>query len=136
MLIKAFVLVLFHVSVRLEAVQQLTVETESEDSVLVRWRGVSGAQAYRLVWGPFTGQEETNIKHAFLTFFPLQNAIFYFLLKGRNVETVEIPGERESHILSSLQPDTEYIVTVIPLYEGNTEGAVATARFQIGRRDS
>uniref|UniRef100_A0A3B5B8I6 Fibronectin type-III domain-containing protein n=1 Tax=Stegastes partitus TaxID=144197 RepID=A0A3B5B8I6_9TELE len=46
------------VSVRLEAVQQLSVDTVSEGSVRVRWRGVSGARAYRLVWGPFTGQDK------------------------------------------------------------------------------
>lgn len=53
-----------HVSVRLEAVQQFSVETESEGSVRLRWRGISGARAYRLVWGPFPGQdEEHSIKH-------------------------------------------------------------------------
>ncbi|XP_031705428.1 collagen alpha-1(VII) chain [Anarrhichthys ocellatus] len=93
-------------TLRLEAVQQLSVETESEGSVRVRWRGVIGARAYRLVWGPFT---------------------------GRNVETVEVAGE--FHTLSSLQSDTEYIVTIIPLYEGNTEGPVATARFKIERQE-
>lgn len=51
-----------HVSVRLEAVQQLSVETESEGSVRVRWGSVSGARSYRLVWGPFTGQDKAHIK--------------------------------------------------------------------------
>uniref|UniRef100_A0A3Q3K687 Fibronectin type-III domain-containing protein n=1 Tax=Monopterus albus TaxID=43700 RepID=A0A3Q3K687_MONAL len=69
-------------ALRLEAVQQLSVETESEGSVRVRWRAVSGAVLF--------------------TFFCL------------------------------LQPNIEYIVTVIPLYEGNTEGPVATTRFKIG----
>uniref|UniRef100_A0A3P9NZX5 Collagen type VII alpha 1 chain n=1 Tax=Poecilia reticulata TaxID=8081 RepID=A0A3P9NZX5_POERE len=87
----------------LEAVQQLTVETVSEGSIRVKWRRVSGAQAYRLVWGPFT----------------------------RSVETVEVAGDTELYTLSSLQSDTEYIVTIIPLYEGNTEGPRATARFKI-----
>ncbi|XP_027135501.1 collagen alpha-1(VII) chain isoform X2 [Larimichthys crocea] len=95
-------------TLRLEAVQQLTVETESEGSVRVRWRGVSGARAYRLVWGPFT---------------------------GRNVETVEVAADSEFYTLSNLQPDTEYIVTIIPLYEGNTEGPGATARFKIERQE-
>lgn len=49
------------------------------------------------------------------------------------METVEVAGDSEFHTLSRLQPDTEYIVTIIPLYEGNTEGPVATARFKIGR---
>lgn len=48
------------------------------------------------------------------------------------METVELASDSEVHTLSSLQPDTEYIVTVIPLYEGNAEGPVATARFKIG----
>ncbi|XP_059186339.1 collagen alpha-1(VII) chain [Centropristis striata] len=95
-------------TLRLEAVQQLSVETESEGSVRVRWRGVSGARAYRLVWGPFT---------------------------GRNVETVEVSGGSEFHTLSGLQADTEYIVTIIPLYEGNTEGPAGTARFKIERQE-
>lgn len=47
--------------VPLEAVQQLSVEIESVSSVRVRWRGVSGVRAYRLVWGPITGQEEATI---------------------------------------------------------------------------
>ncbi|KAK9529079.1 hypothetical protein VZT92_013196 [Zoarces viviparus] len=93
-------------TLRLEAVQQLSVETESEGSVRVRWRGVIGTRAYRLVWGPFT---------------------------GRNVETVEVAGD--FHTLSGLQSDTEYIVTIIPLYEGDTEGPVATARFKIERQE-
>lgn len=49
------------------------------------------------------------------------------------METVELASDSEVYTLSSLQSDTEYIVTVIPLYEGNTEGPVATARFKIGR---
>lgn len=53
--------------------------------------------------------------------------------KGRNVETVEVAADSEFYTLSNLQPDTEYIVTIIPLYEGNTEGPGATARFKIGR---
>ncbi|XP_015244883.1 PREDICTED: collagen alpha-1(VII) chain [Cyprinodon variegatus] len=92
----------------LEAVQQLTVETMSESSIRVNWRRVTGARAYRLVWGPFT---------------------------GRTVETVEVAGDTELYTLSSLQPDTEYIVTIIPLYEGNTEGPRATARFKIERQE-
>lgn len=58
---------------------------------------------------------------------------FLFVDKGRNVETVEVAGDSEFHTLTRLQVDTEYIVTVIPLYEGNTEGPVATARFKIGK---
>eukprot|EP00064_Thunnus_orientalis_P003187 superscaffoldBa00000253_g3196 len=95
-------------TLRLEAVQQLSVETASEGSVHVRWRAVAGTRAYRLVWGPFT---------------------------GRNVESVEVAGDTQFHTLSRLQPDTEYILTVIPLYEGNTEGPVATARFKIERQE-
>lgn len=49
------------------------------------------------------------------------------------METVELAGDSESHTLPNLQPDTEYIVTIIPLYDGNTEGPVTTARFKIGR---
>ncbi|XP_038871288.1 collagen alpha-1(VII) chain-like [Salvelinus namaycush] len=93
-------------TLRLEAAQQLSVETVSERSVRVLWRGVGGARAYRLVWGPFT---------------------------GRDVKSVEVAGDTETHTLLNLQPDTEYIVTVIALYEANTEGPAATARFKIER---
>lgn len=47
-------------AVRLEGVQQLSVETISSNSVRVRWTGVTGARGYRVVWGPFTGQH-TNL---------------------------------------------------------------------------
>ncbi|KAM6927203.1 uncharacterized protein col7a1 [Xenentodon cancila] len=95
-------------TLRLEGVQQLSVETVSEGSVRVRWRSIAGVRAYRLVWGPFT---------------------------GRNVETMEVTGDREFFTLSRLQPDTEYIVTIIPLYERNIEGPVASARFKIERQE-
>lgn len=42
--------------VRLESVQQLSVETEAEGSVRLQWRRVTGVRGYRVVWGPFTGQ--------------------------------------------------------------------------------
>lgn len=53
-------------------------------------------------------------------------------LEGRDVETVELAGDTTYHTLSNLRHDTEYIVTIIPLYNGNSEGPVATARFKIG----
>lgn len=59
--------------------------------------------------------------------------IWFYTHKGRNVETVEVPGDRDYYTLSRLQPDVEYIVTIIPMYEGNTEGPGAPARFKIGR---
>ncbi len=43
-------------AVRLEGVQQLSVDTISSNSVRVRWTGVEGARGNRVVWGPLTGQ--------------------------------------------------------------------------------
>lgn len=48
------------------------------------------------------------------------------------METVELRGDSESHTLGNLTPDSEYIVTVIALYNGEAEGPAATARFKIG----
>ncbi|XP_063072315.1 collagen alpha-1(VII) chain [Engraulis encrasicolus] len=89
---------------RLEPVRQLTVETVSESSVRVSWRPAEGARTYRVVWGPFT---------------------------GRDVQTQQVTTE--SHTLPNLQPDVEYIVTVIALYDNSTEGPAATARFKTDR---
>lgn len=44
------------IAVNLEGVQQLSVQTITNNSVRVRWTGVSGARGYRVVWGPFTGE--------------------------------------------------------------------------------
>ncbi|XP_016371384.1 collagen alpha-1(VII) chain [Sinocyclocheilus rhinocerous] len=95
-------------TLRLEGVQQLSVETISSNSVRVRWTGVVGARGYRVVWGPFTGSD---------------------------AETVELGGDSESHTLGNLRPDIEYIVTVIALYNGEAEGPAATARFKIERSE-
>uniref|UniRef100_A0A672SQM2 Collagen, type VII, alpha 1 n=1 Tax=Sinocyclocheilus grahami TaxID=75366 RepID=A0A672SQM2_SINGR len=95
-------------TLRLDGVQQLSVETISSNSVRVRWTGVAGARGYRVVWGPFTGSD---------------------------VETVELGGDSESHTLGNLRPDIEYIVTVIALYNGEAEGPAATARFKIERSE-
>lgn len=127
------------VSVRLAAVEQLSVETVSEGSVRVRWRAAGGVRAYRLVWGPFTGQNEGHTEQHFLFAVMSMNILIYTsylclspFSQGRNVETVEVAGDREFYTLSRLQADTEYIVTIIPLYERNIEGPVASARFKIG----
>lgn len=130
---------------RLEAVQQLTVETEAEGSVRLQWRRVPGVRGYRVVWGPFTGKSEIIfLAYVLLTIAPPISSDFFspnasiccfFLVsshKGRDVETVELAGDTAYHTLSNLRHDTEYIVTIIPLYNGNTEGPVATARFKIG----
>uniref|UniRef100_A0A9J7ZDD9 Collagen, type VII, alpha 1 n=1 Tax=Cyprinus carpio carpio TaxID=630221 RepID=A0A9J7ZDD9_CYPCA len=95
-------------TLRLEGVQQLSVETISSNSVRVRWTGVTGARGYRVVWGPFTGSD---------------------------VESIELGGDSESHILGNLRPDTEYIVIVIALYNGEAEGPGANARFRIERSE-
>ncbi|KAM9799444.1 uncharacterized protein col7a1 [Syngnathus typhle] len=94
-------------TLRLEAVRQLTVETESESSVRALWRGVGGAAAYRLLWGA---------------------------VAGGDLETAEIAGDSETYTISQLQKDTEYILTVVPLYQGNVEGPGETARFKIERQ--
>ncbi|KAK2889366.1 hypothetical protein Q8A67_014741 [Cirrhinus molitorella] len=95
-------------TLRLEGVQQLSVDTVSSSSVRVRWTGVAGARGYRVVWGPLTGSD---------------------------VETVELGADSESYILGNLRPDTEYIATVIALYNGEAEGPAATARFNIERSE-
>uniref|UniRef100_A0A8C2EGL9 Collagen, type VII, alpha 1 n=1 Tax=Cyprinus carpio TaxID=7962 RepID=A0A8C2EGL9_CYPCA len=95
-------------TLHLEGVQQLSVETISSNSIRVRWRGVAGARGYRVVWGPFTGSD---------------------------VESIELGGDSESHILGNLRPDTEYIVIVIALYNGEAEGPGANARFRIERSE-
>lgn len=53
-------------------------------------------------------------------------------LSGSDVESIELGGDSESHILGNLRPDTEYIVIVIALYNGEAEGPGANARFRIG----
>ncbi|KAK3575599.1 hypothetical protein QTP86_031146 [Hemibagrus guttatus] len=93
-------------TLRLQGVQQLSVVTSSNSSVEVRWKGVNGARGYRVVWGPFVGSA---------------------------VGTVEVSGDSESHTLVNLRPDTEYLVTVIALFNGETEGPAANARFKIER---
>lgn len=87
------VFIFLPVSVRLEAVQQLAVETVSEGSVRVRWRGVSGARAYRLVWGPFTGQDKADIKQhlAYLTVKEFgYKYIFFFVFLFTKVEMLRL----------------------------------------------
>uniref|UniRef100_A0A3P9A9C8 Collagen, type VII, alpha 1 n=1 Tax=Esox lucius TaxID=8010 RepID=A0A3P9A9C8_ESOLU len=98
-------------TLRLEATQQLSVETLSESSAQVLWRRVGGARAYRL-------RVTTTVHVPFC----------------RNVDSVEVSGESEmTHTLLNLQPDTEYIVTIIALYEDSIEGPPATATFKIER---
>lgn len=123
------------VLVRLEAVQQLSVKTLSEGSVYVRWRGVSGVKGYRLICGPLRGQQAGRRQPCCALFEYARCSIVcvFMIQKGNIVETVDLAGDTEAYTLSGLQPNTDYIVTVLTLYEGNVEGPVATAAFNIGR---
>uniref|UniRef100_A0A3P8UTM7 Fibronectin type-III domain-containing protein n=1 Tax=Cynoglossus semilaevis TaxID=244447 RepID=A0A3P8UTM7_CYNSE len=88
----------------LNAVQQLSVETQSEGSVVLRWAAVNGARAYRVVWGPFTGQRRR--RHS-------QTHLF--------------------HTLSRLQPDIEYINVgeVVPLSARTNPHGGSVSGFRI-----
>ncbi|XP_028680004.2 collagen alpha-1(VII) chain isoform X1 [Erpetoichthys calabaricus] len=90
-------------TLKLEEVQQLSTEAVSQNSVRVKWRGQSEATGYRLVWGP---------------------------VAGRDVQKLDLPGGSDFHVIKNLQVNTEYIITVLPLY-GSTEGPPATASFKI-----
>lgn len=57
---------------------------------------------------------------------------FVFIILGQDLETVEVAGDSEFHKLVNLKPNTDYLATVIALYEGETEGPAATTRFTIG----
>uniref|UniRef100_A0A8C0GBP7 Collagen alpha-1(VII) chain n=1 Tax=Chelonoidis abingdonii TaxID=106734 RepID=A0A8C0GBP7_CHEAB len=81
-------------TVRLEGVQQLSVQNISQQSMLVTWRSVSGATGYRVSWG---------------------------LPSGRS----------NSYLLTGLQPDTDYLLTVTSLY-GQVEGPPASIRRRTG----
>lgn len=95
----------------------------------------------RTVWSGDRLQVEGHIRHHFffnsmylLRRISLHLCLCFFVYLGRDVKTVEVGGDIDFYTLSGVQPDTEYIVTIIPLYEGNTEASPTTARFKIGRR--
>uniref|UniRef100_A0A8C3RII3 Collagen alpha-1(VII) chain n=1 Tax=Chelydra serpentina TaxID=8475 RepID=A0A8C3RII3_CHESE len=91
-------------TVRLEGVQQLSVQNISQQSMLVTWRGVSGATGYRVSWG---------------------------LLSGQDIRKFEVDASKNSYLLTGLQPDTDYLLTVTSLY-GQVEGPPASIRRRTG----
>uniref|UniRef100_K7G4Y9 Collagen alpha-1(VII) chain n=1 Tax=Pelodiscus sinensis TaxID=13735 RepID=K7G4Y9_PELSI len=87
-------------TLRLERVQQLTVENISQQSMVVTWRGVSGATGYRVSWG---------------------------LPSGQDIRKFDVDASKNSYLLTGLQPGTDYLLTVMPLY-GQIEGPPASIR--------
>nr|XP_048713923.1 collagen alpha-1(VII) chain isoform X3 [Caretta caretta] len=87
-------------TLRLEGVQQLSVQNISQQRMLVTWRGVSGATGYRVSWG---------------------------LPSGQDIRKFDVDASKNSYLLTGLQPDTDYLLTVISLY-GQVEGPPASIR--------
>lgn len=71
-------------------------------------------------------------RRAFFEFAHRSIVCVFMIQKGDIVETVDLASDAEAYTLSGLQPNTDYIVTVLTLYEGNVEGPVATAAFDTG----
>nr|XP_041574710.1 collagen alpha-1(VII) chain isoform X10 [Taeniopygia guttata] len=84
----------------LVGVQHLTVHNVSAQSMLLAWQSVSGATGYRLSWATLTGQDRHR---------------------------VDLDAGQMSHALVGLQPNTDYVVTVAPLFR-QLEGPAATVQ--------
>ncbi|XP_062977415.1 collagen alpha-1(VII) chain [Elgaria multicarinata webbii] len=84
----------------LAGVQQLSAQNISSHGMLVTWRGVSGATGYRVTWA---------------------------LLSGQGIQQADVDSSKNSFLLTGLQPDTDYLVTVAPFY-GQVEGPRASIR--------
>ncbi|KAI1234455.1 Collagen alpha-1(VII) chain, partial [Lamprotornis superbus] len=80
----------------LVGVQHLTVHNVSAQSMLLAWQSVGGATGYRLSWATRTGRHR-----------------------------VDLDAGQTSHALVGLQPNTDYVVTVAPLFR-QLEGPTAT----------
>ncbi|XP_025931268.1 collagen alpha-1(VII) chain [Apteryx rowi] len=87
---------------RLEGVQRLAAHNASAYGMLLAWTPVGGATGYRLAWAALTGRSQPG---------------------------VELDAGRTSHALGGLQPSTDYLVTVTPLY-GRLEGPAASVRHR------
>ncbi|XP_053155536.1 collagen alpha-1(VII) chain isoform X2 [Hemicordylus capensis] len=84
----------------LSGVQDLSAQNVSSQGMLVTWRGVSGPTAYRVTWG---------------------------LLSGQDIQSAEVDPSKNFFLLTGLQPNTEYVVTVLPIY-GQLEGPKVSIR--------
>lgn len=54
------------------------------------------------------------------------------VLTGQDRHRVDLDAGRTSHVLGGLQPNTDYVVMVAPLF-GQLEGPMATVRQKTGR---
>ncbi|KAM6470386.1 collagen alpha-1(VII) chain [Liasis olivaceus] len=87
-------------TLNLAGVQQLSAQNISSHGMLVIWRGVSGVTAYRVTWG---------------------------LLSGQDSQKADVDASKNSYMLTGLQPNTDYLVSVAPVY-GQIEGPKASIR--------
>ncbi|XP_058023138.1 collagen alpha-1(VII) chain isoform X1 [Ahaetulla prasina] len=87
-------------TMNLAGVQQLSTQNISSQGMLVIWRGVSGVTAYRITWELPSGQ-------------------------GR--QTADVDASKNSYLLTRLQPNTDYLISVTSLY-GQEEGPKASIR--------
>ncbi|XP_026576616.1 collagen alpha-1(VII) chain-like [Pseudonaja textilis] len=87
-------------TLNLAGLQQLNAQDISSQGMLVIWRGMSGVTAYRVTWE---------------------------LLSGQGRQTADVDASMNSYLLTGLQPNTDYLVSVAPLY-GQVEGPKASIR--------
>lgn len=117
------------------SVQHLAVHNISAQSMLLTWQPVSGATGYRLSWVTLTGR---CLSQSFLPFcwWPqgggTGGGTAALALAGQDRHRVDLDAGRTSHALGGLQPNTDYVVTVAPLF-GQLEGPTATVRQRTGR---
>ncbi|KAG8128134.1 hypothetical protein E2320_014986, partial [Naja naja] len=87
-------------TLNLAGLQQLNAQDISSQGMLVIWRGVSGVSAYRVTWE---------------------------LLSGQGRQTADVDASKNSYLLTGLQSNTDYLVSVAPLY-GQVEGPKTSIR--------
>ncbi|KAK2534726.1 Col7a1 [Columba livia] len=88
--------------------------TQSRTGSVLDFRVVeTGPTFLRLAWQP--GPE------------PLQGYSLSYAVQGQDRHRVDLDARRTSHALGGLQPSTDYVVTVAPLF-GQLEGPTATVR--------
>ncbi|XP_018114574.1 collagen alpha-1(VII) chain isoform X2 [Xenopus laevis] len=87
---------------RIEGVVQLSLQDVTSQSMTATWNRVSGATGYRISWVSQSGEDAKDF---------------------------DVDANTNSFFLQNLLPNTEYTVSVNPLY-GSTEGPAASTRVK------
>ncbi|XP_054255740.1 LOW QUALITY PROTEIN: collagen alpha-1(VII) chain-like [Indicator indicator] len=111
-------------TLKLLPVKSILLQNETTDTLQARWSPVRGATGYRLTWTSAVKKTQGGWYSLALTPRELRH---HFPLQRAAIQDVNLSNAYSYYMMQGLQPGTEYMVTINPVF-GDVEGPVVSGK--------